>query len=107
MAGHVVGTPEYMAPEQCTGEPVDHRVDLYAAGCVLYECLVGEPPLTADSAYQIIARLLSEVPVPVRDRVPEVPAALDALITRCLAKDPLRRPASAQELRDALTAIID
>ena len=107
MAGHVVGTPEYMAPEQCTGEPVDHRVDLYAAGCVLYECLVGEPPLTADSAYQIIARLLSDVPAPVRDRVPEVPAALDALIARCLAKDPLRRPATAQELQDALTAIID
>ena len=104
-AGHVVGTPEYMAPEQCTGESTDHRIDLYAAGCVLYECLVGEPPFTAETPFQVIGRLLSDPPAHVRDLVPGVPEALDALIHRCLAKDPLRRPATAAELHDALDAI--
>lgn len=104
-AGHVVGTPEYMAPEQCTGDPVDHRADLYAAGCVLYECLVGTPPLTADTALQVVARLLSDTPDHVRDHRPDAPEAFDALIHRCLAKDPMRRPASALALHDALAAI--
>lgn len=104
-AGMVVGTPEYMAPEQLTGGAVDHRVDLYAAGCVLYECLTGRPPLTAETPYQLVARLLEEVPQRPRELNAEVPAALDALVMSLLGKDPARRPQTALALHDALARI--
>jgi serine/threonine-protein kinase len=104
-AGMIVGTPEYMAPEQLAGKELDARVDLYASGCVLYECLAGKPPITADTPYQLVARLLEDVPEPVRTLNAEVPAALDALISQLLAKDPAARPASALALHDRLAGI--
>lgn len=104
-AGGIVGTPEYMAPEQCTGEEIDARADLYAAGCVLYECLVGAPPITGEAPYMVIARLLSDPPDRVREHRPEVPVALDAIIAGCLEKDPAQRPTSALALYEALAAI--
>ena len=104
-AGMIVGTPEYMAPEQLTGGDVDQRVDIYAAGCVLYECLTGKPPLSGDTPYQVIARLLEEVPQPLRRVNPDVPPALDALVSRMLAKDPAQRPQTALLLHDRLAEI--
>ena len=104
-AGMIVGTPEYMAPEQLSGGDVDQRVDIYAAGCVLYECLTGKAPLTGDTPYQLIARLLEDVPVPPRQLNPEIPPALDSLITQMLAKDPARRPPTALVLHDRLAEI--
>jgi HAMP domain-containing protein/predicted Ser/Thr protein kinase len=104
-AGAVIGTPEYMAPEQLSGTDMDARVDIYAAGCVLYECLTGKPPLTADTPYQLVARLLEDVPARVRTLNSEVPAALDALVSAMLEKDPARRPPSALEVHDRLAAI--
>jgi serine/threonine-protein kinase len=94
-----------MAPEQLAGKELDARVDLYASGCVLYECLAGKPPITADTPYQLVARLLEDVPEPVRTLNAEVPAALDALISQLLAKDPAARPASALALHDRLAGI--
>src|SRR5512133_1166958 len=61
-AGMIVGTPEYMSPEQLMGDELDGRADIYAMGCVLYECLVGQPPITAESAITIIAKVMEEVP---------------------------------------------
>jgi serine/threonine protein kinase len=104
-AGMIVGTPEYMAPEQLAGKDLDARVDLYAAGCVLYECLTGKPPITADTPYQLVARLLEDIPASVRSINPEVPVELDALIAKLLSKDPANRPASALALHDRLASI--
>jgi len=104
-AGTVIGTPEYMAPEQLSGGEVDHRVDIYAAGCVLYECLTGKPPFTADTPYQLIAKLLEETaPAPSTINA-EVPAALDALVMAAIAKDPAGRPQTALALHDRLARI--
>jgi serine/threonine-protein kinase len=104
-AGAIIGTPEYMAPEQVTGEPVDHRADLYAMGAVLYECVTGHTPLTADTPYQMIARLLEDEPEPPRRANPDVPVELEALILRLLAKKADQRPQTALEVHDRLAAI--
>ncbi len=104
-AGAIIGTPEYMAPEQLSSSDVDHRIDIYAAGCVLFECLTGRPPLTADTPYQIVAKLLEDVPDRARSVNREVPATLDDLVASALEKDPSRRPQSALELHDRLAAI--
>ncbi|MFL5579741.1 MAG: protein kinase domain-containing protein [Gemmatimonadaceae bacterium] len=103
--GTLVGTPEYMAPEQLLGEEVDARADIYAAGCVIYECLVGRVPLSADSPITLIAKVLEEVPESPRALSPDVPAPLDAIVMRCLAKDRAARPASAGELHDLLEEV--
>ncbi len=104
-AGTVVGTPEYMAPEQIGGASVDHRADIYAAGCVLYECLTGRPPFTAETPYQIVAKLLEETAARPRSINPDVPPALDALVMMTLAKQPEGRPQTAVELHDRLAQI--
>ena len=104
-AGMIIGTPEYMAPEQLGGSDVDQRVDIYAAGCVLFECLTGTPPFTADTPYQIVAKLLEDLPAHPRSINSEVPAALDALIMATLAKDPAARPQTALILHDLLAQI--
>jgi serine/threonine-protein kinase len=104
-AGAIIGTPEYMAPEQVTGEAVDHRVDLYAMGAVLYECVTGRTPLSADTPYQMIARLLEDQPEPPRKYSMDVPAAFDALIMKLLAKQPALRPQTALEVHDRLAEI--
>jgi serine/threonine-protein kinase len=103
--GMVVGTPEYMAPEQLMGEEIDARADIYAAGCVIYECLAGSTPLTAENQITLIAKLLEETPVPPRDLNADVPQALSDLVMRTLAKKPDERPQSATELHDLLAAI--
>ncbi len=104
-AGAIIGTPEYMAPEQVTGEPVDHRVDLYAMGAVLYECVTGRTPLSADTPYQMIARLLEDTPEPPRAYNAELPAAFEALILQMLAKKADQRPQTAVEVHDRLALI--
>ena len=104
-AGMVVGTPEYMAPEQLMGEEIDARADIYAAGCVLYECVTGKVPITADTPITLIARVLDEMPMEPRIVNGEVPEALSALIMSCLSKKPDGRPQSAAALHDLLNAI--
>jgi serine/threonine-protein kinase len=100
--GMVVGTPEYMAPEQLLGDDIDVRADLYSAGIVLYECLTGARPWVADSATVLIGKMLSEPPRPPIEIDPTIPASLSALIVRTIARDRNERPASAAELGDAL-----
>jgi serine/threonine-protein kinase len=103
--GMVVGTPEYMAPEQLMGEDIDARADIYAAGCVIYECLTGSTPFTAENQITLIAKLLEETPIPPNVVNGEVPQALSDLVMRTLSKKPDQRPASATELHDLLAAI--
>jgi len=104
-AGMVVGTPEYMAPEQLMGDEIDARADIYSAGCVIYECLVGKPPLTADNQYTLIAKLLEETATSPRELNAEVPQALSDLVMRTLEKKAADRPQTATELHDLLAAI--
>jgi serine/threonine-protein kinase len=94
--GQLLGTIDYVAPEQIAGEEIDGRADVYSLGCVLYECLVGQPPFRSDSDLAVVfAHLEAEPPPPSAGR-PELPAALDAVIARALAKEPEQRyPSSA------------
>ncbi|MHB1097113.1 MAG: protein kinase domain-containing protein [Gemmatimonadaceae bacterium] len=104
-AGMIVGTPEYMSPEQLMGDELDGRADLYAMGCVLYECLVGQPPITAESAITIIAKVMEEMPRAPHEVFEDIPVALSDLVMACLAKRAADRPASALEVHDRLEAI--
>jgi tetratricopeptide (TPR) repeat protein len=100
--GFAVGTPSYMSPEQASGEALDPRSDLYSLACVLYEMLAGETPYTGPSAQAIITKsVLGPVPL-VRAARPEVPEALEALITRTLAPEPAGRYDSAAAFAAAL-----
>lgn len=104
--GTAIGTPTYMAPEQAAGDPsTDHRADLYAWGCMAYELLVGEPPFAKLPIPQLLAAHLSQPPVPVAARRPDVPPALAALVMRCLEKLPGARPQHASEVVAALEAL--
>ncbi len=103
--GMVVGTPEYMAPEQLMGQDIDARADIYAAGCVIYECLTGTPPLTAENQFTLVAKLLEETPAEPILVNSEVPQALSDLVMRTLSKKPEDRPQTALQLHDLLAAI--
>ncbi|MBX6363199.1 MAG: protein kinase [Gemmatimonadetes bacterium] len=104
--GMVVGTLEYMSPEQLIGEALDGRSDVYSLGCVLYEMLTGERTFGGSTGAALTRRLTEPPPHP-RARVPEVPEALDAVVVRALARVAADRFATATELRDALLASIE
>jgi predicted Ser/Thr protein kinase len=104
--GEVLGTPAYMAPEQAdgAGKRVDGRADVYALGATLHAMLTGEPPFQASSTLALLAKVLSDAPPRPSARRPGVSPALDALVLRCLEKEPARRP-TAGELAVALEAL--
>src|SRR5213082_729424 len=97
-AGSIVGTAQYLSPEQARGAPVDPRSDLYSLGIVLYEMLTGSVPFTGDTPVEIAMKHLSQVPDPPSEWRSEVPHDLDAVVMRALAKDPDQRYGSAEEL---------
>jgi serine/threonine protein kinase len=103
--GHVVGTAEYMAPEQAMGKPLDHRADLYALGLVMYAMLTGAPPFRGGQLAELIDKQRRVVPPRVSTLVRDVPPELDELIARLLSKDPAQRPASALALGRLMAAI--
>jgi eukaryotic-like serine/threonine-protein kinase len=101
--GQLFGTPAYMAPEQCRGAGrVDHRADLYAVGCILYEMVCGRPPFIGEGGGEVLAAQIYEEPHSPRELAPQLPEALEAVIMRLLEKDPGARLASATELAKAL-----
>jgi serine/threonine-protein kinase len=106
--GHLMGTIDYVAPEQVMGQMIDGRADVYSLGCVLYECLVGEPPFRRESALAVAFAHVMDQPPGLSERRPDLPAALDAVISRALAKDPEERYSSCRQLAQAaLAASVD
>jgi tetratricopeptide (TPR) repeat protein len=102
VTGTVVGTPEYLSPEQARAEPVDARSDLYALGLLLYEMLVGEPAYSAGTQSESIAQRLVGPPPPIRARRADVPAWLERLLDRLLRSTPAHRPRSAEAVVQAI-----
>lgn len=95
----VMGTAQYLSPEQARGEVVDARSDLYSAGCLLYELLTGRPPFQGENAVSVAYQHVSEMPVPPSQVDPAVPPALDALVLKSLAKRPEDRYQTASEFK--------
>ncbi len=104
-AGHLIGTLEYMSPEQIAGRDTDARADLYSLGVVLYELVTGRVPFEASSDYDLIKAQMEEPPKTPRIRVPDLPAALEQQILRALEKKPESRFESAADFHAALAAI--
>ena len=102
--GEVVGTPEFMSPEQATGDRIDGRSDLYSLGLVALFALTGTKAITGTSTHQIITRQLTQLPPPAITLRPDIPAALGAAVDRCVAKEPGDRFPSAEALVEALDA---
>ena len=101
--GAIVGTPSYMSPEQAqdSGE-VDHRTDIWAIGAILYELVAGRPPFTGATPEDTLRAVVNEAPVHLSERCPSVPRELEAIIHRCLARDPDERFATAGALAERL-----
>jgi Tol biopolymer transport system component/serine/threonine protein kinase len=100
--GTVIGTPEYMSPEQARGEKVDHRSDLFSLGCVLYAMCAGRPPFRAESTVAIIRRVCDDTPRPLTEINSDIPGWLVDLIDKLIAKDPNERFQSATEVAELL-----
>ncbi|WP_445402613.1 protein kinase domain-containing protein [Streptomyces sp. LE64] len=97
--GMVMGTPQYLSPEQALGKAVDHRSDLYATGCLLYELLALRPPFTGETPLSVVYQHVQDMPVPPSEVSDGVPPELDGLVMRALAKDPDDRFQTAEEMR--------
>ena len=102
--GVMLGTPQYMSPEQASAQEIDHRSDLYSLGVVLYECLTGTVPFQSPSTEVLLANIKHEPHRPVRERVPDVPLWLSEVVDRCLAKKPEDRFPDGNALAQALYA---
>jgi serine/threonine protein kinase len=107
-AGTLIGTPAYMAPEQVRGEvdTIGPATDVYGLGTILYECLTGRSPFPGGSAIEVLYSHLERMPAIPRQIRPEIPAALERICLKCLAKDPSQRYAGAGELTRALVQFL-
>lgn len=105
-AGTFVGSIAYAAPEQVSGETPDHRVDVYALGCVVCECLTGEPPFPRERLADVITAHISEPPPAVSSRLHGLPLALDPVIATALAKDPAARYSTCLKFIEAVAGAL-
>jgi serine/threonine-protein kinase len=105
--GYTLGTPEYMAPEQCIGAQVEQRTDIYALGVMMYESLVGELPIVASNRRELLDLHQRQIPLPMRQRRPDlpIPELLDIAVMKCLKKRLNERPRSAAALEQLLAAV--
>ena len=105
-AGMLLGTPEYMSPEQCLTADVGPEADVWAIGVVMWECLTGHTPFSGETATATLLRIAHEQAVPIRSQVPELPVSVAAVIDKALAHDITARWRSAEEMRDALIRVL-
>jgi tRNA A-37 threonylcarbamoyl transferase component Bud32 len=105
LAGQAIGTPDYMSPEQASGQAVDARSDVYSAGAMLYEMLTGRPPFGGDSALAVVMQHMSQPPASLRLLNPALPHHIEAPVLRALAKNPDERFGSAREMARALEQV--
>lgn len=106
-SGAVMGTATYFSPEQAQGSQPDPRSDLYSLGVVMYEMIVGEPPFVGDNAIAVAYKQVHDQPVALRTREPDISPAFNAIVMKCLEKDPLRRYGSAGALADDIRRFVD
>jgi serine/threonine protein kinase/lipopolysaccharide biosynthesis regulator YciM len=106
-SGQVFGTPEYMSPEQCMGQPVDARSDIYSLGCIMYEVLTGVPVFDGENTLAVIHHHINQPPLPFAKAQPKyrIPLEMESIVLRALAKDPSTRYQSMQDLRNDLLAL--
>ncbi len=104
--GEILGTPQYMSPEQAQGEKLDGRSDLFATGILLYQMLSGQRPFLGDSLVALALKIAKEDPIPIEKLRPDLPAALRRVVERCLAKAPDRRFQTGEELSQALGRVL-
>jgi serine/threonine-protein kinase len=105
--GLIIGTPQYMAPEQALGTPLDRRCDLYAAGAILYELLSGVPAIHGDALETILVNVMTVEPEPLSEVVAGIPPKLEALVMAALEKKVERRPRTAGQMIDAIEPFAD
>ncbi|HRD85278.1 MAG TPA: protein kinase [Rubrivivax sp.] len=105
-AGDVLGTPQYMSPEQTRGDKLDGRSDLFSAGIVLYQMIVGQRPFRGDNLVAVATKIATEEAPPIDRERRDVPASLRRVVDRCLAKNPAQRFQSGAELADALVKVL-
>ncbi|MEA1962516.1 MAG: protein kinase [Bacillota bacterium] len=99
---NIVGSVHYISPEQAKGEPLDRTTDIYSAGCVLYEMLTGRVPFEAESPITVALKHIHDEPVAPRSMNQDIPASIEAIITKSIDKHPSQRYQTAQEMRNAL-----
>ena len=102
----VIGTAQYLSPEQARGETVDNRADIYATGCLLYELLVGRPPFIGDSPVSVAYQHVREIPAPPSSLDSEITQQMDAITLKALAKDPTDRYQTAKQMRDDIDRLL-
>ncbi|HND12644.1 MAG TPA: serine/threonine-protein kinase, partial [Pseudomonadota bacterium] len=103
-SGAVMGTPAYMSPEQARGEArrLDQRSDVYSLGATLYDVLLGKPPFEDQTVLNILLKVMNEPPTPLRQIKPDIPEAIELVVSKCLNKEPAQRYQTAKELADDL-----
>jgi serine/threonine protein kinase len=104
--GTILGTVNYMCPEQAKGEPCDYRADIYSLGVVLHEMLTGRAPFTSAYAFAVLKLIINNVPPPISTRRPDAPPEFEVIASRAMAKRPEDRYQSAAEMESALRSLL-